>query len=85
MIRHVPKTTAFWSDLEREVETRVIASLADGHAPRDRLIADLRDLERMARKECDRRQTIQILASARRLLQDRMPIGPSDGPFAHAL
>lgn len=55
MIRHVPKTTAFWSDLEREVETRVIASLADGHAPRDRLIADLRDLERMARKECDRR------------------------------
>jgi len=75
----------FWAELERNVSSKVGDALNSGNVPRDLLISYLCDLEIMARTACERRQTIQIIASARSLLGDRTPLGPSDGPFAHAI
>lgn len=75
----------FWIELERNVSAKVGAVITSGNIPRALVISYLRDLETMARTACDRRQTIQIIASARSLLGDRTPLGPDDGPFAHAL
>lgn len=75
----------FWNELERNVASKVDDALNTDEVPRELLISYLRDLEVMARTACDRRQTIQIIASGRSLLGDRTPVGPSDGPFNHAI
>lgn len=77
--------TEFWAELERNVSSKVSAALNSDSVPRDPVISYLRDVENMARTACDRRQTIQIIASARSVLGDRTTLGPTDGPFAHAL
>lgn len=74
----------FWLELERTVSARVGNALNTRDIPRESLILYLRNAEIMARTACDRRQTIQIIASGRSLLGDRTRIGPDDGPFAHS-
>lgn len=71
----------FWVELEHNVSVEVSNALNVGDTPRELLIPYLRDLEIMARTACDRRQTIQIIASGRSLLGDRQVLGPNDGPF----
>ena len=74
----------FWLELERSVSSRVSDALNAGEIEREPLIVYLRNAEIMARTACDRRQTIQIIASGRSVLGDRKVLGPHDGPFAHA-
>lgn len=78
-------STEFWTELERNVFFKVGTALNTDGASRNLMILYLRDLETMARTVCDRRQTIQIIASGRSVLGDRTPVGPGDGPFTHAL
>ena len=75
--------TEFWLQVERDVSAKVDSVLNLGKAQREAVIMYLRDLEVMARTACDRRQTVQIIASGRSLLGDRTALGPLDGPFAH--
>jgi hypothetical protein len=85
MAQQMSLPAEFWVELERNVSSKVGDALNTGSIPRDLVISYLRDVEIMARTACDRRQTIQIIASARSVLGDRTPLGPADGPFAHAL
>ena len=75
----------FWLEVERHVSVKVDNALNLGLAQRAPLITYLRDLEVMARTACNRRQTVQIIASGRSVLGDRTVLGPLDGPFAHTL
>lgn len=81
MNQHMSIPVEFWTELERNVSSKVDDTLKTDGIPRDLIIGYLRDLEIMARTACDRRQTIQIIASGRSLLGDRTQVGPSDGPF----
>lgn len=81
MNQHMSIPVEFWTELERNVSLKVDDTLKTDGIPRDLIIGYLRDLEIMARTACDRRQTIQIIASGRSLLGDRTQVGPSDGPF----
>ncbi|XYD06745.1 hypothetical protein R1A27_16205 [Methylobacterium sp. NMS12] len=74
----------FWLQVERDVSAKVDGVLNLSKVQHQPVITYLRDLEVMARTACDRRQTVQIIASGRSLLGDRTAIGPHDGPFAHA-
>ena len=74
----------FWFDVERHVSTKVQEALNTNKFPRELLISYLRDLEVMARTACDRRQTVQVIASGRSLLGDREVLGPHEGPFEYA-
>ncbi|MGH1574778.1 hypothetical protein ACRAWG_34230 [Methylobacterium sp. P31] len=85
MAQNISLPAEFWAELERNVSSKVSAALNTDGVPRDLVISYLRDIEIMARAACDQRQTIQIIASARSVLGDRTPLGPADGPFAHAL
>jgi hypothetical protein len=76
--------TEFWLDIERHVAAKVKDALNTDEVPRELLISYLRDLEVMARTACDRRQTVQIIASGRSLLGDREVLGPHDCLFEHA-
>ena len=73
----------FWLQVERDVSVKVGNAINLGKNQREPIITYLRDLEVMARTACDRRQTVQIIASGRSLLGDRTALGPLDGPFAH--
>ncbi|MCJ2078849.1 hypothetical protein MKK68_24965 [Methylobacterium sp. E-016] len=85
MADHTSRTPEFWQDIDRSVSIRVEdASLQPG-SDREALVSSLRDLEETARRECRRRDTIQILTSGRRLLGDLSPVGISDGPFSHTM
>jgi hypothetical protein len=81
MEQNAKRAAEFWIELERDVASQVYAALHKGKISYVPLISYLRDLETMARAECDRRQTVQIIASGRSLLGDRTVLGPSDGPF----
>lgn len=83
MNQHGSNSVDFWQDLELSITLKVDAALNKGEKIRAPLIAYLRDLEVMARVQCDRRQTVQIIASGRSLLGDRTVLGPSDVPFAN--
>lgn len=85
MMHQMLLTADFWTDVERNVSSTIEGALNSDRARRDLVISYLRDLEIMARTACDRRQTIQVIASARSVLGDRTPLGPNDGPFAHTL
>lgn len=84
MSQEARRPVEFWVELERDVAAKVDAALASGETLHLALIIYLRYLEEMTRVECDRRQTIQIIASGRSLLGDRTPLRPHDGPFAPA-
>jgi hypothetical protein len=75
----------FWTELERKVSSKVDEALNTDDVPHGLLISYLRDLEVMARTACDSRQTVQIIASGRRVLGDRTQVGPQDGPFTYAV
>ncbi len=72
----------FWETVAGTVTAKVEPVIGRGEKQRSPVIDYLRDLEALARRQCDNRDTVQIIASARRLLGDRSEIGPSDGPFA---
>lgn len=74
----------FWHELESNVASKMEDAINTSDTPRELLISYLRDVEIMARTACDRRQTIQIIASGRSVLGDRTALGPHDGPFSHA-
>lgn len=59
--------------------------LFDEKSLREPLITYLRDLEDMARAECDRRQMTQIIASGRNLLGDRKYLGRKSDLITHRL
>jgi hypothetical protein len=69
----------FWDNLERVVSAKVESALRDRGARREPVIEYLRHLEEMVRSECDRRQTVQIIASGRSLLGDRAPVASRRG------
>ena len=73
----------FWLEVERHVSAKVDNAINLDKSHRAPLISYLRDLEVMARTACNRRQTVQIIASGRSVLGDRTVLGPLDGPFAH--
>ena len=74
----------FWETVAGLVTAKVEPVIGRGEKVRSPVIDYLRDLEALARCQCDSRDTVQIIASGRRLLGDRSEIGPPDGPFARA-
>ena len=72
----------FWTELERTVSSKVGDALNTDEIPHELLISYLRDLEVLARTACDRRQTVQIIASGRSVLGDRTAVGPQDCAFS---
>ncbi|TXN00474.1 hypothetical protein FV242_21790 [Methylobacterium sp. WL64] len=72
----------FWEAVAEHVAEQVTPALKMGERARKPIIAYLRDLEGIARRECDSRQAIQIIASGRHILGDRSDIEPIDGPFS---
>ena len=72
----------FWNTAAGLVTAKVEPVIRRGEKVRDPVIEYLRDLEALARCQCCSRETVQIIASGRRLLGDRTEIGPPDGPFA---
>ncbi|MEE7505162.1 hypothetical protein [Methylobacterium mesophilicum] len=72
----------FWERLADHVTATVQPVLRQNRRGREPVIIYLRDLETLARRECDDRDVIQIIVSARRLLGDRDQIGPDSGPFS---
>lgn len=78
-------SSGFWDEVERYVSSEVDDALKTNDTPRELLISYLRDLEVMARTACERRQTIQIIASGRSILGDRTIIEPREGPFTNAV
>jgi hypothetical protein len=76
------RPTEFWDTVGSMVTARVEPVIGRCERQRSPVIDYLRDLEAVARRQCSSRDTVQIIASGRRLLGDRSEIGPSDGPFA---
>lgn len=71
----------FWCELERIVTSKVDAALNDGDRPKEPLISRLRELEAVVRAEGGFDQTIQVIASGRRLLGDRSQPRPAEVPL----
>ncbi|MHB2210235.1 hypothetical protein [Methylobacterium sp. CM6257] len=71
----------FWDTVAGLVTAKVEPVIGRGEKQRSPVIDYLRDLEALARRQCSSRETVQIIASGRRLLGDRSEIGPADGPF----
>ncbi|MCJ2017595.1 hypothetical protein MKK63_01555 [Methylobacterium sp. J-088] len=84
MIHRTEMPGNFWSELERNVSSKVGDALNTDEVPHELLISYLRDLEVMARTACHSRQTVQIIASGRSLLGDREVLGPKDCAFSYA-
>lgn len=63
---------------------KVERALRDRAGRRNELTEYLRHVGELVWTECDRRQTVQIIASGRSLLGDRQALGPQDGSFACA-
>lgn len=64
----------FWDGLADHITASVAPVLRRNRRAREPVIAYLRDLEVLARHECESRDVIQIIASARRLLGDQEEI-----------
>lgn len=75
----------FWINLERLVSATVEQALRESGARRAAVIEYLENIEEMARREPDRRQTLQILASGRNLLGERSGIRPPRDSFGGPL
>jgi hypothetical protein len=72
----------FWETVAEHVTAQVEPVLRRKQRAREPVIAYLRDLEILARRECSSREAIQIIASGRRVLGDREDVEPTDGPFS---
>ena len=75
MKNQISRSAVYWRKLERTVSAKVGGALSKSDGDNETLILYLRDLEEVARAECDRAETIQIIASGRRLLGARAPSG----------
>ncbi len=82
MDKQVVETPQFWDALAQHVTAKVRLVLRQSQRAREPVIAYLRDLETLARRECDSRDAIQIIASGRHILGDQEEVGPTDGPFS---
>jgi hypothetical protein len=71
MISEVRHPDGFWDHLERIVSDKVEHALRNRSVRREPVIEYLRHLEELARRDGERRQTVQIIASGRSLLGDR--------------
>ncbi|MCJ2074728.1 hypothetical protein MKK68_03545 [Methylobacterium sp. E-016] len=72
----------FWKGVPALVTSKVqLAQVLDAKG-RSAVIEYLRDLEAVARSECDCRGTVQVIASGRRLLGDKTEMAPGNGPFS---
>lgn len=71
----------FWDSVAGTVTAKVEPVSGRGEKQRGPVIDYLRDLEVLAWRQCGSRETVQIIASGRRLLGDRSEIGPPDGSF----
>ncbi|MDP4001989.1 hypothetical protein [Methylobacterium sp. NEAU K] len=74
----------FWDAVAGLVTAKVEPVIGRDERVRGPVIDYLRDLEALARRHCSSRETVQIIASGRRLLGDRSEVGPQDGPFAQS-
>ena len=87
-IRVIPQALTqppeFWDTVAEHVTAKVKPLLGRKRHRREPVIAYLRDLESLARRECDSRAVIQVIASGRRVLGDRGEVGPKVGPFSRA-
>ena len=72
----------FWEGMPPLVTSKVRLALNGSAKGRQPLIKYLRDLETVARHECGNRETVQVIASGRRLLGDKTEIATGDGPFS---
>lgn len=70
----------FWEALADRVTMKVEPVLRQNRRAREPVITYLRDLEALARSECDRRDVIQLLISARRLFGDPEEVEPIEDP-----
>ncbi|AWN40076.1 hypothetical protein DK389_05375 [Methylobacterium durans] len=80
MKNQISRSAAYWRKLERTVSAKVGVALSKRDGDNETLILYLRDLEKVARAECDRAETIQIIASGRRLLGDQSTIRRAGPP-----
>ncbi len=71
----------FWDTIGEHVAAKVQPTLWQDKDEREPVIAYLRDLESLARRECESRDAIQIIASGRHVLGDWQEVGPVKGPF----
>ena len=69
---------AFWASVAHHVTCRVEPVLARNDAARADVIEYLRDLEAVALREGSSRETLQVIASGRRLLGDASDLAPAD-------
>ena len=74
--------SGFWDTVAEHVTAKVEPALRQGSRARRPVIAYLRDLEVVARRECDSRDVVQVIASGRRILGDRSEVGIRNGPFS---
>jgi hypothetical protein len=72
----------FWDTVAELVAAQVTPAMKLGPRAREPIITYLRDLECVARHECESRQAIQIIASGRHLLGDQSSVEPMEGPFS---
>lgn len=72
----------FWRGIPVLVAFKVLSVQDKGDEARRPVIEYLRDLETVARSECECRETVQLIASGRRLLGDKTEIASGNGPFS---
>jgi hypothetical protein len=82
MHKHVVEAPQFWATVGEHVTAKVLPTLLRKQRAREPVIAYLRDLEALARRVCDSREVIQIIASGRHVLGDYEEVYPTDGPFS---
>ena len=76
------RSAEFWDRVTEVVTSKVEPVVGASHHAREPVIGYLRDLEAVARQECSSRETVQVIASGRRLLGDMTEIAPGNGPFS---
>lgn len=72
----------FWRRVPALVTSKVQLARGMDEETRRPVIGYLRDLEAVARSECECRETVQVIASGRRLLGDKTAMPPGNGPFS---
>lgn len=82
MRKSVARTQQFWDTVAQHVTAKVETALRQKQHARGPVIAYLRDLEALARRECENRDAIQVIASGRHILGDREEVKPTDVPFS---
>lgn len=71
-------SAVFWASVAHQVTCRVEPVLSREGKDRAEVVAYLRDLEAVALREGSSRETLQVIASGRRLLGDASDLAPAD-------